>query len=250
MPGIVAKMKPRSGFAHIVHIILVALLPAILFVLVRINFDQLALALILLSKWRMFAVRPRHWPANIRANSVDLIVGISTLVFMTNSSNSATWQLIWAVTYALWLLLLKPRSDIFSVSLQAAVGQLAGLMAIFLQWSDAPLIVLVAAVWAVCYSAARHFFVSFEEPYTSLYAHVWGYFGAALTWVLGHWLLFYGALAQPTLLIGVIGYGLATLYYLDQRDRLSVLMRRQFVFIMIAIVTIVLVFSNWGDRTI
>lgn len=250
MPGLIAKIKPRSGFSHIIHILLVALLPAILFVLVRINFDQLALALIILSKWRMLAVRPRHWPANIRANSVDLIVGISALVFMVNSTGSATWQLIWALAYALWLLLLKPRSDLLSVSSQAIVAQTVGLMAIFLNWSSAPLIVLVVAVWAVCYSTARHFFVSFEEPYSSLYAHFWGYFGAALTWLLGHWLIFYGSLAQPTLLLGVIGYGLASLYYLDQKDRLSVLVRRQFIFIMLAIVTIVLIFSNWGDRTL
>lgn len=249
MPSVVSKIKPRSGFSHLLHIVLVAVLPALLFVFVRIELEAVAFALVLMSKWRMFAVRPRHWPANVRANSVDLIVGLSALIFMANTG-AAAWQLFWAGYYAVWLLLLKPRSDLLSISAQAAVAQVSGLMAVFLNWSDASLGVLVVLAWIVCYSAARHFFISFEEPYTSLFSHTWGYFGAALTWLLGHWLLFYGSLAQATLLIGVLGYGLAGLYYLDQRDKLSVFVRRQFVFIMMAIVVIVLVFSNWGDNTL
>jgi hypothetical protein len=241
MANALARIKPRSGFANLVHIILVALLPALIFIMVRIDLEEFALALILLSKWRMLAVRPRHWPANVRANAIDLIVGISTLIFMTHSPSMAL-QLLWVLSYAGWLLFLKPRSDLLSVSLQAVVGQFVGLVAIFLSWSDASLFVLVVTTWLVCYSAARHFFVSFEEPYTSLFSHAWGYFAAALIWVLGHWLLFYGVIAQPTLLLTVIGYGLATLYYLDQKDRLSLLMRRQFLFIMVAIVTVVLIF--------
>lgn len=243
------SLKPKSGFSHIFHLVLTALLPALVFILVRMHFVQLAAALIILSKWRMFAVRPRYWPANVRANAVDIMVGISTVIFMAHSA-SATWQLIWAVAYGLWLVLLKPGSSVLKVSLQATVAQLTALMALFLQWGDAPLFGLVLSSWLVCYLVARHFFTSFDEPFSSLYAHTWGYFAAALTWLLGHWLLFYGVLAQPTLLLVVIGYGFATLYYLDQSDRLSLLMRRQFIFIMIAIILVVLVFSDWGDRTI
>lgn len=246
MASVIARIKPRAGFAHIIHIVLVALLPALVFVFVRTDVEEAALALILLGKWRMLAVRPRHWPANIRANSIDLIVGLSFLVFMTHSS-SMSFQLFWAVVYAIWLLFIKPRSDLLSVSAQAMIGQFLGLVAIFLAGSDAALVWLVIATWAVCYSGARHFFVSFEESYTSLYAHAWGYFGAAMVWVLGHWLLFYGTISMPTLLLTVIGYGAATLYYLDQKDRLSTLMRRQFIFIMAAIIMVMmfsLIISN------
>jgi hypothetical protein len=86
MASVLTRIKPRAGFAHFIHIALVALLPALVFIFVRIKVEEAALALILLSKWRMLAVRPRHWPANIRANSVDLIVGLSILTFMTQSS--------------------------------------------------------------------------------------------------------------------------------------------------------------------
>jgi len=249
MKSVVSKIKPASGFSHIFHILLTLLLPALMFVLVRINLAQIAAILVLISKWRMFAVRPRYWPANIRANAVDLIIGLSSLVFMVNTSY-ASWQLVWAAVYAVWLLFIKQGSSVLKISLQAGLGQVFGLMALYMGWGDAPAVVLIIASWAVCYLSARHFFTSFDEPYSSLLSHYWGYFAGALAWVLSHWLIYYGVLAQVTLILSVLGFGLAALYYLDKFDRLSTLLRRQFVFIMVAILVVVIVFSNWGDKTI
>ncbi len=249
MNKLASRIKPKSGFANLAHIGLNALLPALLYVLVRIDFAPLAAALIILSKWRMFAVRPRYWPANIRANAVDIMVGISVVVFMS-STNIGVWQITWAVAYGLWLVFLKPGSNPLQVSLQAGVAQLVALMALFLLSGGMPLYALVILSWLICYLCARHFFTSFDEPYTQLYSHLWAYFAAALVWVLGHWLLFYNVLAQPTLLLVVIGYGLASMYYLDQTDRLSVGWRKQFILMMVAIVTIVLTLSDWGDKAI
>lgn len=246
---VLAKLKPKSGFSHFFHLGLNALLPALLFVLVRMHFVPLAASLIVLAKWRMFAVRPRYWPANLRANGVDLTVGFATVIFMSNSS-TASWQLVWAVAYAIWLIIIKPGSSIWKTSLQAMIAQTAGLMALFIALGDAPLYVLVLLVWMICYGVARHFFTSFEEPYTSLYAHTWGYFAAALTWLLGHWLVFYGIVAQPTLLLTVLGFGLSALYYLEQTDRLSITVRRNFVVMMVAIVLVVVLLTDWSGGTV
>lgn len=249
MKSIASKIKPKSGFSHFVHLALTATLPALMFVFVRIDFAQIALALLLLSKWRMLAVRPRHWWPNIRANAVDIIVGLSLLTFMTQSLD-ASWQMIWAAAYALWLLLLKPKSDVFWVSIQAVSAQLLGLVALFIGWQDAPTAGLVIAAYFICYVSARHYFTSFEDPYNALFSHSWGYFAAALTWVLSHWLLFYGSIAQPVLLLSVIGYSIGTLYYLEQHERLTQLLRRQFVAIMIAVVVVIIAFSSWSDKTV
>ncbi|HUC88038.1 MAG TPA: hypothetical protein VMR95_02730 [Candidatus Binatia bacterium] len=249
MRNILVKFKPANGFAHALHLGFVTLLPVAVFVLVRINFVQLAIIIIILSKWRMFAVRPRYWLANIRANSVDIIVGVSFLIFMLQSG-SMGWQLIWMVAYGFWLLVIKPSANVLVVSLQASIGQLMGLMALFLDWPTAPLYGLVIAAGGICYLSARHYFDSFEEPYSKFLSYLWGYFGAALVWITGHWLLFYGVIAQPTLLLLVLGYGLGTLYYLDHNDRLSKLLKREFVFIMVAIVIVVLAFSHWGNKIV
>jgi len=247
--GVLTKITPSRGFGHVFYLVYNALLPILVFLLVRTGFVQLALSLILLSKWRMFAVRPRFWLANIRANAIDIIIGVSVLAFMT-ATMSEIWQLLWAVLWAGWLIAIKPRADVLWVSLQALIGFAVGLSAMFLTWDSAPLFVLVGAAGLLCFFAAHHFFYSFDEPYTRLLAYFWGYFGAALVWILGHWLLFYGVIAQPTLLLVALGLGLGTLYYLDHFDRLSSNIRRQVVFILLAVVLVVLTFSDWGDKIV
>jgi hypothetical protein len=249
MRPLLRKLKPASGFAHFLHLALVVILPVAVFVLIRLDFVQLALSIIVLSKWRMFAVRPRFWAANIRANAIDLMVGLSIVAFMTQA-NSFWLQLVWTLLYAVWLVAIKPATSTFMITGQAFIGQLAGLMALYLVWDDGPVYGLVFVTGLICYLAARHFLDTFDEPYARMLAYVWGYFGAALTWVLSHWLLFYGAVAQVTLLLSSLGYGLAVLYYLDHYDRLGKAARRQFIFIMLAIVLVVLVFSDWGDKVI
>jgi hypothetical protein len=246
---IVGKFKPTRGFAHASHIFLSALIPLLVLIFVRSHFVQLAVAIILITKWRIFTVRPRFWPAIIRANAVDVIVGLSTVVFMVHS-HSGSIQLLWAVLYAVWQIVLKPGRSLFKVSLQALVGQTYGLIALFLGWQTAPILVLVLGAWVITYLAARHFFTSFEEPYTPLYSYTWGYFGAALTWISVHWLLFYGVIAQPALLLTVISFGLASLYYLQETDRLSKLYRREIIFAMVMVILVVLVLSEWGSKTI
>lgn len=245
----IARMKPSKGFSSIVHILLVAVVPIIAFVMVRLSFVQLAYAVVLLSKWRMLAVRPRHWPANIRANAIDIIVGLSFVSFIAGSPSQA-WQLVWSLSYGIWLVLIKPRSTTFWIAMQAAAGQLLGLAAVYVLWGRSSLFLLVITTWAVCYLAARHFMSSFDEPLSSLISHAWGYFGAALTWVLGHWLLYYGFISQPTLVLSVMAVGVAALYYLDNNDRLSVFVRREILLIMSAVVVVVILFSSWGDRAV
>lgn len=246
---VLRAVKPKSGFSHFVHLAFTSLIPLLVYVFVQWRFVPLALSVILLSKWRMLAVRPRHWWPNIRANAVDLMVGISVLVFMLQSSTDLL-QLVWAIMYGVWLILIKPKSGAFFISIQSIIGQTSALMALFLAWPDKPTIVLLLSAGIICYLSARHFLATFDEPHTPLYAHTWGYFGAAITWLLSHWLLFYGVLAQPTLLLTVIGFGLGALYYLEQTDRLSVVLRREFVYITILIVVAVILFSDWGDKTI
>jgi hypothetical protein len=249
MRPLITKLTPSRGFSQLLHLGFNLVLPLLVFLFVRTNFIQLALSLVLLSKWRMFAVRPRFWLANIRANAIDIIIGLSVLAFLVGTSS--TWlQVFWAAAWAVWLIAIKPKTSVLWVSLQALIGFAAGLMALFLAGDQAALVLLILGAGCLCFFAAHHFFDSFDEPYTRLLSFTWAYFGAALTWILGHWLLFYGPIAQPSLLLITLGFGLGTLYYLDHFDKLTTNNRRQFVFIMVAIVLVVLAFSDWGDKVV
>ncbi len=244
-----AKVKPNKGYAHIFHLLLSAILPIVLYVLVRISFVQVAIAIVLLSKWRMLAVRPRFWPAIIRANAVDVLVNLASVLFM-NQAHSIWLQLLWMGLLIIWQVFIKPSKTTIGISSQALIGQMYGLGALFVVWPAAPLFNLVVVAWGVCYLSARHFLANFDEPYAPLYANVWGYFAAALVWVSTHWLLYYGVVAQPVLLLCVLGFGLGGLYYLQEADRLSDFLRKQIVLIMIAIVVVVFVFSDWGSKIV
>lgn len=243
------KIRPSKGFSHFFHLGFIAFLPLLVFVFVRLELFSVALAIVLLSKWRIFAVRPRHWPAHFRTNAVDIIFSISILSFMT-STTSMSWQLAWVVLFEVWLLFIKRGSGPILVSIQALLAQLLGLIALFVTFDDSSLGLYVIGVALIMYFSARHFFGSFEEKHFDAYSWSWALMGASLTWVLGHWLLFYGPVAQLAIILSVIGYGLAALYYLSETDKLSKLVQRQVVFVMVAVISVILILSDWGNGTL
>lgn len=244
------KLRPKQGFAHFFHLSFVALLPLTVFVLVRIELAGVALAVILLSKWRIFAVQPRHWLAHIRTNAVDIIFSLSILAFMTSTSAMSV-QLLWVLVYEIWILYIKPGENPLLVTAQALVAQLAGLVALFVAFEEVPLAVYIIGTAAILYYAARHFFGSFEEQYYHTYSLTWALFGAGLVWVLSHGLRFYGPVAKAAIFISIIGYGLAILYYLAETDRLSKWVQRQVVFVMVVLAGVLLILYGWDfSRTI
>ncbi len=249
MATLVDKIKPVNGFYRLFHFSLQLVLPLLVFILVRLNFVQLAFSLILLSKWRMFAVRPRFWPANIQANAVDIIVGVSLVLFMVNTS-SIPLQLIWVLFYVLWLTVIKPATDLVMISFQALLGQFLGLVALYISWSVGSIWGLTVLVGLICFFAARHFFNGFEEPYDKLLAYFWAYFGAALAWLTGHWLIYYKVISQPALLLSILGYGLALLYYFDHSRKISKFIRWQFLGIFVFMVILIIFFSGWTNRVV
>jgi hypothetical protein len=168
---------------------------------------------------------------------------------MTHSVN--TWeQLGWAVVYGVWLIFIKPSTSDFMISIQAGLGQLSALSALYLSWADGPLYGLTIITGVICYLTARHFYDAFDESYSRLLSYLWGYFGAALAWLSVHWLLFYGVFAQPTILLTVIGYGIGTMYYWDHNEKLTSFVKRQLILVMVVIVMIVIIFSDWGSKVV
>ena len=234
------KLKPTSGFSHAFHVLLLLVLPLIIYIFVRSGFLQLAYAIVILSKWRMFSVKPRFWAANLRANSVDLMVGLSVVVFMSHTS-SMTFQILWASFYAFWLIVIKPQSNRLVVCLQALIGLTLSLTAIYTAFAEGSVLLITFLSGLLCFCSARHLFDSFEEPYARMVSYYWGFFGASVAWLLSQWLIYHAVfIPEPVLLTSSLGFGLATIYYLDHEDRLSKLIKREILFIMFFIVVVVL----------
>ena len=166
--------KRRSRISELVYIALnLGLAATLLIVVLFVQSPWLAIAIVLLSKWRSLAVRPRFWFANLVANMVDVIVGVSTVVLMY-AAGAAWIQVGLAVLYAVWLLFIKPRSRRSFVALQAGTA-----------------VFFVLAMWVIGYSSARHVLGSYDEAMTSLYSLIAGLFFAELGWISFHWLFAY-----------------------------------------------------------
>ena len=157
------------------HIGVNAAFVAVVYALVAYwSLPTLAIGLIFLGKWRTFAVQPRFWLPNIKANLVDFIVGISSVLLIHQSSY--TWLgILWAVLYIGWLLFVKPRDSSLFVGLQAFWAQFIGLLVLFMIPTavKTPLLTIVL-IWLIAWSAARHFFSNYDESQYKSMALIWG----------------------------------------------------------------------------
>lgn len=193
----------RSRLSDVVYILLNIGYAAALFVLVApgVDLPYLAYTLVLLSKWRVIAVRPRFWFANLQANFVDFIVGISVVTLMILAASDALFlAAIEAVLFAVWLLVLKPHTAKKWVLIQAAIGQFVALMALFSLAhgfelkplvTDSSLLTVMLA-WVIGYMSARHALTSYkDEDERSLVSLIWGFVIAELAWLAHHWTIAY-----------------------------------------------------------
>lgn len=195
---------------------------AILVVVLTVQSPLPAFLLVLLSKWRVFAVRPQHWMANIVSNVVDAIVSVSFVVFLYMASGAFAVQIALTLLYIVWLLLLKPRSSRKAVVLQAGIGQFVGvsaLMHISFDWWATPVVLLM---WLIGYSVARHTLVAYREPHFALLSLVWGLIVAELGWLFHHWSFAYDFGISGELLLSQAAVIVSLLAFLAERAYASI----------------------------
>lgn len=184
--------KRRSLLSELIYIILnIALAVAILAVVLAIDSPWPAFGLVVLSKWRILAVRPRFWFANIQANMVDVIVSLSVVMLLFAANGSFALQSVLTLLYIIWLLFIKPRSKRVFVALQAGIAVFLGITALFSVSFDWIASLVVIGMWLIGYSAARHVLGSHEDPHMILYSLIWGLFFAELGWLGYHWTFAY-----------------------------------------------------------
>lgn len=184
--------KRRTILSELTYVVLnIGLAVAILVVVLVTSSPLPAIALVLLSKWRILAVRPRYWFANIQANTVDLIVSLSFVVLLYSADNALLAQCIITALYAAWLLLLKPRSKRSLMTLQAGVALFFGILALSTVAYAWPLSIFVMLVWVIGYTTARHILSSYDEPHAHFFSLIWGLFLAEIGWLSYHWMIAY-----------------------------------------------------------
>ena len=184
--------KRRSRLSEIAYIGLNVAFAVVLLVLIRGSQSPwLALVIVLLSKWRTLAVRPRFWFANIVANLVDVTVGLSIVVLLYAADNSLPLQIIVTLFYVFWLLFIKPRSRRSYVAAQAGVAVFLGITALSIVSYSWDVFAFVLILWVFGYASARHVLGSYEEPRTVLYSLMSGLLFAEIGWISFHWLMAY-----------------------------------------------------------
>jgi hypothetical protein len=249
---LIKSVSRRSRLGEVAHFGLNIAYAAALFGLVLAYQPQppyLAYLLVLLSKWRVLAVRPRFWFANIQANSVDLFVGLSVVTLMWVSSGSAGVQLALTVFFAIWLTILKPHAKRSWVIIQAAIMQALSLTALFSFAYVLPASFATLVGWLIGYITARHALASFkDEEDRTLLSLAWGLVVAELSWLSYHWTIAYtlsGELKIPqvAIVVGLLGF-LAMKVYVSLRKNAQQLLFRDirwpltFVLLVIALLMV------------
>lgn len=184
--------KRRSRVSESAYVALnIGLAATLLIIVLAVQSPWLAIAVVLLSKWRTLAVRPRFWFANLVANMVDIIVGISTVILLYGASGSPWLQAVLALLYAGWLLFIKPRSKRVYVAYQAGIALFLGITALSMVSYSWNIIFFVMVMWLFGYVVSRHVLGSYDEPLTSMYSLASGFIFAELGWIGFHWLMAY-----------------------------------------------------------
>lgn len=194
------SVRKKSFLSELVYALLnIGLAVAVTLIIFYTNSILLAILAVIISKWRVFAVRPRYWWANLRSNMVDFTVSLSVVLHMYGIHSSALpdnskFAIMVALTilYIGWLLFLKPRSKRAYVLAQAGVAIFMGSTALFTTWYDWPVSIVVIGMWINAFTAAQHALSAYEKETHSLFISlVWGFVIAEISWVAYHWAVAY-----------------------------------------------------------
>lgn len=209
---LIKSVAKRSQLSDVVYILLnLALACGVLLLTIAFQPPYLAYALVLLSKWRVFAVRARYWWANLQTNTVDVLVGASVVTLIWQASGTLLVQTFIALLYAAWLLILKPRSKRIYMIWQAGVAQFLAIMALFSIAHVLDSAVVVAVCYAIGYVCARHVMGAYDDQNLAMLSMIWGFFIAELGWLSYHWTTAYSLtttllLPQASIIAALFGF--------------------------------------------
>ena len=193
MADFVLVRKSRNIASNLVHIFLNILLGlGAVLVTVFSGSPLLGILLVVVSKWRIFAVRSRYIWLNLKSNLVDLIVGISVVLISYYSGTTLLpVHFILMAFYTVWLLIIKPRSSETANLAQSLIAVFLGITAGTLLAANTNSIVAVVLAFLVGYAASRHVLVQTNDKDFTLTTLVCGLIFAEVAWLSDSWAIVY-----------------------------------------------------------
>lgn len=193
MADYVLARKSRNIASSAVHVFLNILL-GIFAVLVTVfsGSPLLGVMLVVMSKWRIFAVRRRYLWINIKSNLVDLIVGLSIVLlsFYSGSSLMPVHFLLMGM-YTVWLLFIKPMSSETATLVQSLIAVFLGISASMIMSAGLNAIVAVILSFLVGYAASRHVLSQTSAGDFTLTTLICGIVFAEVAWMCHTWSIVY-----------------------------------------------------------
>jgi hypothetical protein len=241
----------RTKFGELAYIAINAALPLVLLLLV-LNFSSAypALVLVLLSKWRVFALRPRFWWVNIKANFVDFLVGASYVGLLYLCNGLIPVMLVLAVGYGVWLLYVKPKSNHSTIMLQAAIAEFLALTVLFSLSVVVNELFIIFGCFVIGYIAAHHIVANYEEEHPEFISYAWGLVISQLGWLFYRWTWIYDLqlpfkIPQIALIVLVLSMAAGRLYAASKANRLTTSLIRSVMIFSVILIAFILIFAKW-----
>ncbi len=221
MADYIMLRKGRNMLSTVIHIILNVALAVLSTALTVISGNWIfSVLLVLLSKWRAVAVRPRYWALNIKSNLVDFTVGISMalLVFLAGTDGLNAWHLILTAIYIIWLVVIKPRSETIMTETQALFAVFFGSFTASLFMTNINPVFGVIVCFIIGYGASRHVLTQGEEHDYTLATFIFGLMLAELYCIFYHCSIVYafGSLGT-TIVIPQLPIAATTIFFVLAR---------------------------------
>lgn len=193
MADYVLARKSRNIASNAVHVFLNILL-GVFAVLITVfsGSPLIGILLVLVSKWRIFAVRRRYLLINIKSNLVDLIVGLSVVLlsYYVGSSLAPVHFILMGI-YITWLLFIKPMSSETANLIQSLMAVFLGISTVMIMTSEMNAAVTVILSFLVGYAASRHVLVQTNAQDFTLTTLVCGLVFAEVAWMCHAWAIIY-----------------------------------------------------------
>lgn len=193
MADFVFARKSRNIASSTVHLFLNILLGTFAVLLTVFSGNPiLGIVIVVMSKWRVFAVRSRYLWLNIKSNLVDFIVGISVvlLAYYAGSTLLPVHFILMAL-YVVWLLVIKPMSSEAATLVQSIVAVFFGITATTIATANLDPIVAVLLSFVIGYAACRHVLAQTDTKDFTLTTLVCGLLFAEVAWLCHTWSIVY-----------------------------------------------------------